>query len=78
MSLVLQLTDSPILHFTHIIDFLTMKNVRLPQNMENLPPFIVLLEEDYISRFAGLLISQTDSEVLHQEVKDDSDSSWLV
>ena len=55
-----------------------MKNLRLPQNMEKLPPFIVLLEEDYISRFAGLLSSQIDSEVLHQVAKDDSDSSWLV
>ena len=71
MHLFLQLINNPSFHFSRIAYILVMKDLRLPRNMEKHPPFIVLPEEDYISRFVGLLSSQIDSEVLHQAAKDD-------
>ena len=42
-----------------------------------LPPFIAPPEEEFFSRFAGLLSSQIDSEAHHQIVKEVSAPSWI-
>ena len=78
MCLFLQLIDNPSLHFACIADILVMKDLKLPRNMEKLPPFIAPLKEDFISRFAGLLSSQINREAHLQIVKEVSAPSWIA